>query len=107
MAGAPARIVLEGLPAAATVSRPLPQPVRVLVTDAHGNAAAGASVVFSTRSGAVTPARARTDSVGHAQTRWVLGTRAGEQVVEVVVKEGGLRASGGVRATAAPKRKAR
>jgi hypothetical protein len=37
----------------------------------------------------------------------VLGTRAGEQVVEVVVKEGGLRASGGVRATAAPKRKAR
>jgi hypothetical protein len=107
VAGAPARIVLEGLPAAATVSRPLPQPVRVLVTDAHGNAAAGASVVFSTRSGAVTPARARTDSVGHAQTRWVLGTRAGEQVVEVVVKEGGLRASGGVRATAAPKRKAR
>jgi hypothetical protein len=106
-AGAPARVVLEGLPATATVSRPLAQPVRVLVTDAHGNAAAGASVVFSTRSGAVTPARARTDSVGHAQTRWVLGTHAGEQVVEVVVKEGGLRASGGVRATAAPKRKAR
>jgi hypothetical protein len=107
VAGAPARVVLEGLPAAATVGRPLPQPVRALVTDAYGNAAAGASVVFSTRSGAVTPARARTDSVGHAQTRWVLGIRAGEQVVEVVVKEGGLRASGGVRATAAPKRKAR
>ena len=106
-AGAPARVVLEGLPATATVSRPLAQPVRVLVTDAHGNAAAGASVVFSTRSGAVTPARARTDSLGHAQTRWVLGARAGEQVVEVVVKEGGLRASGGIRATAAPKRKTR
>jgi adhesin/invasin len=106
-AGAPARLVLEGLPAAATVSRALPQPVRVLVTDAHGNAAAGASVVFSTRSGAVTPARARTDSTGRAQARWVLGTRAGEQVVEAMVKEGGLRASGSVRATAAPKRKAR
>jgi adhesin/invasin len=106
-AGAPAKLVLEGLPAAATVSRPLPQPVRVLVTDAHGNAAAGASVVFSTRSGAVTPARARTDSTGRAQARWVLGTRAGEQVVEVLVKEGGLRASDSVRATAAPKRKAR
>ena len=107
MAGAPAKLALEGLPAAATVSRPLPQPVRVLVTDAHGNAAAGASVVFSTRSGALTPTRARTDSTGRAQTRWVLGTRAGDQVVEVVVKEGGLRASGSVRATVAPKRKAR
>jgi adhesin/invasin len=107
MAGTPARLVLEGVPAAATVSRPLPQPVRVLVTDAHGNAAAGASVVFSTRSGAVTPTQARTDSAGRAQTRWVLGTRAGDQVVEVVVKEGGLRASGSVRATVVPKRKAR
>jgi len=107
MAGTPARLVLEGVPAAATVSRPLPQPVRALVTDAHGNAAAGASVVFSTRSGAVTPARVRTDSAGRAQARWVLGTRAGEQVVEVVVKDGGLRASGSVRATVAPKRKAR
>jgi hypothetical protein len=107
MAGTPARLVLEGVPATATVSRPLPQPVRVLVTDTHGNAAAGASVVFSTRSGAVTPTRARTDSAGRAQTRWVLGTRAGDQVVEVVVKEGGLRGSGRVRATVAPKRKAR
>jgi hypothetical protein len=107
MAGAPTKLALEGLPAAATVSRPLPQPVRVLVTDAHGNATAGASVVFSTRSGALTPTRARTDSTGRAQTRWVLGTRPGDQVVEVVVKEGGLRASGSVRATVAPKRKVR
>jgi hypothetical protein len=105
MAGTPARLALEGVPAAATVGRPLPQPVRVFVTDVHGNAAAGASVVFSTRSGALTPARARTDSAGRAQTRWVLGTRAGDQIVEVVVKESGLRASGSVRATAAPKRK--
>jgi Big-like domain-containing protein len=107
MAGVPAKLALEGVPATATVSRPLPQPVRALVTDAHGNPAAGASVVFSTRSGKVTPTRARTDSAGRAQTRWVLGTRAGDQVVEVVVKEGGLRASGGVRATVAPRRKTR
>jgi hypothetical protein len=107
MAGAPAKLAMEGLPPAATVSRPLPQPVRVLVTDAHGNAAAGDSVVFSTRSGALAPTRARTDSTGRAQTRWVLGSRSGDQVVEVVVKEGELRASGSVRATVAPKRKAR
>ena len=107
IAGTPAKLVLEGPPAAATVGRPLPQPVRVLVTDMHGNAAAGFSVAFSTRSGAVTPTRVRTDSAGRAQTRWVLGTRAGDQVVKVVVKDGGLRARGSVRATVAPKRKAR
>jgi hypothetical protein len=107
MAGAPAKLALEGLPSAATASRALPQPIRVLVTDAHGNAAAGASVLFSTRSGALTPTRARTDSTGRAQARWVLGTRPGDQVVEVVVKEGGLRTRGTVRATATPKRKAR
>jgi hypothetical protein len=107
MAGPPAKLALEGLPVAATVSRPLPQPIRVLVTDPHGNATAGASVVFATGSGTLTPTRARTDSAGRAQTRWVLGARAGDQVVEVVVKEGGLRASGSVRATVASKRKTR
>jgi hypothetical protein len=100
-------VVLEGLPAAATVGRPLPQPIRALVTDAHGNPASGVPVVFSARSGTVTPARPHTDSTGHAQARWVLGARAGEQVVEAVVKEGGLRAISRVRASAAPKRKTR
>jgi hypothetical protein len=107
VAGAPAKAVLEGVPATATAGRPLASPIRTLVTDAHGNPAAGVSVVFSTKSGAVTPARARTDSTGRAQARWVLGARAGDQLVEVVVKEGGIRASGKVRATVAPRRKAR
>ena len=107
VAGTPAKVVLEGAPATATAGRALPQPVRVLVTDAHGNPAAGASVVFSPKAGAVTPTRVRTDSAGRAQARWVLGVHAGEQVVEVAVKEGGVRAVGRVRAMAAPKRKAR
>jgi hypothetical protein len=107
VAGAPTKAVLEGVPATATAGRPLASPIWTLVTDAHGNPAAGVSVAFSTKSGALTPARARTDSTGRAQARWVLGPRAGEQLVEVVVKEGGVRASGKVRATVAPKRKAR
>jgi len=37
----------------------------------------------------------------------VLGARAGDQIVDVVVKEGGIRAAGRIRAGAAPKRKAR
>jgi hypothetical protein len=106
-AGPPAKIALEGVPAIAIAGRGLSQPVRVLVTDAHGNPAAGVSVQFTAKAGAVTPARARTDSAGRAQARWVLGTRIGEQVVEVVVKESGVRTAGRVRAGAAPKRKAR
>ena len=106
-AGPPAKAVLEGVPPTATVGRALPQPVRVLVTDAQGNPTPGASVQFTTKSGTVTPSRARTDSTGRAQARWVLGARAGDQIVDVVVKEGGIRAAGRIRAGAAPKRKAR
>jgi hypothetical protein len=106
-AGPPAKVTIEGVPAVAMAGRSLPQPVRVLVSDEHGNPAAGASVVFSAKTGTLKTARARTDSTGHAETRWALGVRAGEQVVEVMVKEGGARASAKVRATAAPKRKAR
>ena len=106
-AGPPARAALEGVPATATVGRALPQPVRVLVTDAQGNPTPGASVLFTTRSGTLTPSRSRTDSTGRAETRWVLGPRAGDQIVDVVVKEGGIRAAGRIRAGAAPKRKAR
>ncbi|MEP6687214.1 MAG: Ig-like domain-containing protein [Gemmatimonadales bacterium] len=106
-AGPPDRVVLEGVPATAPAGRALPQAIRVLVSDAHGNPTAGTSVQFTAKSGAVAPARVRTDSAGRALARWMLGTRAGEQVVEVVVKEGGVRAVGRVQAGPAPKRKAR
>ena len=92
-AGAPAKAVLEGVPATATVGRPLPQPIRVLVTDAHGNPAAGASVVFSTRSG-----DGDTDAGAHRQRRARAGALDAGQHARVsrswrcVVKEGGLRA---------------
>jgi adhesin/invasin len=96
-AGAPAKVAFEGVPASGTVGRPLPQTVRAVVSDAHGNPAAGVSVVFSTKSGTVAPTRARTDSAGRAQTRWTLSPRAGDQVLEAVVKEGGARGAARVR----------
>jgi hypothetical protein len=106
-AGLPAKAAVEGVPATATAGRALLQPVRVLVTDAQGNPTPGASVRFTARAGTVTPSRSRTDSTGRAQTRWVLGPRAGDQAVDVVVKEGGIRTAARIRAGAAPKRKAR
>ena len=96
-AGAPAKVALEGVPAAGTVGRPLPQTVRAVVSDAHGNPAAGVSVVFSTKTGTLAPTRAHTDSAGRAQTRWTLSPRAGDQVLEAVVKEGGARGVAHVR----------
>ena len=100
-----ARIALDDLPATALGGELLPRPVQAIVTDVHGNAVAGAQVTFTAKAGRVSPARARTDAAGHATARWTLATAAGEQRIEVLVKDGGYRASGSVRATAPPRRR--
>jgi Big-like domain-containing protein len=97
--GKPDKVVLEGLPPSATAGRTLAQPVAVVVSDGYGNAVSGALVVFASRSGKVTPSRARTDSTGRATARWLLGAAPGEQQLEATV--GGRRAVGKVRAVSA------
>jgi len=104
-AGAAAKIALGDLPATALGGEPLPRPVQAAVTDIHGNPVPDAMVTFTAKVGKVTPARARTDAAGHAAARWTLATSAGEQRIEVVVKDGGYRASGTVHATAPAKRR--
>jgi hypothetical protein len=103
-AGPAAKIALEGLPATALGGEPLPRPVQAVVTDAHGNAVAGAVVTFGSKGGKVSPSRARTDEAGHVAARWTLASSAGEQRLDVVVKDGTIRASGTVRATAPARR---
>ncbi|HKT61766.1 MAG TPA: Ig-like domain-containing protein, partial [Gemmatimonadales bacterium] len=103
--GAAARIAMDDLPATALGGMPLPRPVQAVVTDAHGNGVPGALVTFTAKSGKVSPARARTDTTGHAAARWTLASSGGEQRIEVVVKDGGYRASGTVRATAPARRR--
>ena len=65
----------------APVGSPLPDPLRVLVTDASGNEAPGVNVNWSvlTGDGIVTPAMSTTDGSGIAETRFSLGPTAGEQ----------------------------
>ena len=104
-AGRADKATFEGLPASAPAGRQLAQPVAVIVTDAYGNGVAGTLVAFTSRSGKLTPGRARTDSTGRAAVRWVLGPAAGDQQVEATVKESGLRATGRVPAVTAGKRK--
>jgi hypothetical protein len=93
------KVVLEGLPPSATAGRALAQPVAVVVSDAYGNAVPGALVLFTSRSGKVTPSRVRTDSTGRALARWLLGATPGEQQLEATV--GGRRVAGKVRAVGA------
>jgi hypothetical protein len=104
-AGRAGKATLEGLPASATAGQPLTQPVAVIVTDAYGNGVAGTQVAFTSRSGKLTPGRARTDSTGRAAVRWLLGPAIGDQQLEATVKESGLRTAGKVRAVAPGKRK--
>jgi hypothetical protein len=95
------KVVLEGVPPSAPAGRALAQPVAIVVSDGYGNAVSGALVVFSSRSGRVTPSRARTDSTGRAAVRWLLGSAPGDQQLEAVVKESGRRVVGKVRAVKA------
>ena len=98
-------IALDDLPATALGGEPLPRPVQAIVTDAHGNPVPDAVVTFTAKAGKVSPSRARTDASGRAAARWTLATSAGEQRIEVVVKDGGYRASGAVRASAPGRRR--
>ena len=59
----------------------LGQPLRVRVTDQHGNAVGGASVQWTALGGgSVMPAAGFTDTSGHAQTVWTLGTATSQTV---------------------------
>jgi hypothetical protein len=57
-----------------------------LVTDVYGNPVADARVYFSVKSGTVTPARAVSDSKGHAVVTWKLGSKPGEQTLVGTVR---------------------
>jgi hypothetical protein len=103
--GPAAKLSLEGAPATAIAGQPLARPLDAMALDAYGNPVVGALVTFTSKTGKVTPARARTDSAGRATARWTLGPTAGDQRIEALLKEGGKRASMTVRATAPPRRK--
>jgi hypothetical protein len=69
-------------------SRDAPKNKRLyaLVTDVYGNPVPDAKVVFSVKSGTVTPTRAVSDAKGRAALTWKLGSKAGEQTLKGVVR---------------------
>jgi hypothetical protein len=68
------------------------QSLDVDLTDAYGNPVADQPVVFSSKSGSVSPARVMTDAAG-ARTRWTPGSKVGKRSLLAVVKGTDARAT--------------
>ena len=84
--GPAANVAFADAPATGTVGRQLAGALVVQVTDEFGNPVGDATVSFSAKSGRVSPTRVVTDAKGEAKTRWVLGTKSGEQSLVVTVR---------------------
>jgi hypothetical protein len=64
-----------------------------VVTDVYGNPVPDARVMFTTKSGTVTPARAVSDTRGRAALTWTPGTKAGEQTLTGAVRSTDVKGS--------------
>jgi hypothetical protein len=69
------------------------QSLDVDLTDAYGNPVADQPVVFSTKSGTVSPARVMTDAKGRAHTRWTPASKVGKRTLVAAVKGSDARAT--------------
>jgi hypothetical protein len=72
-----------------------------VVTDVYGNPVPEAKVMFATKSGTVTPARAVSDTRGRAALTWTPGTKAGEKVLTGSVGSTDVKGSYTIEAAAA------
>ena len=72
---------------------------KVAVTDAYGNAIPDAPTVIAVSAGTVSPTRVMTDQHGQATTRWILGSKPGEQTINVSVRGTTVKTTFTVRAT--------
>jgi hypothetical protein len=80
---APANLSFDDAPAPAktTKTKARSRHLYAVVTDVYGNPVSDAKVMFSTKSGTVTPARAVSDTRGRAELTWTPGVKPGEQTL--------------------------
>ncbi|MGH7532276.1 MAG: beta strand repeat-containing protein, partial [Gemmatimonadales bacterium] len=88
-------VVANGGGQADTVGKTLPQPFVVFVSDARAHLVAGARVIWTAThgGGSFTPDTAFTDSTGHAQTTYTVGTLAGTDSLVGTLPCGGCTAT--------------
>jgi hypothetical protein len=98
---APANLSFDDAPAEAkTKGKEKSRHLYAVVTDVYGNPVPEANVMFSTKSGTVTPARAVSDTRGRAALTWTPGTRPGEKMLTGTVRSTDVKGSYTIEAAA-------
>ena len=82
--------VVGGASQHGTDGTPLPKPIAVRISDAAGNAVAGARVALTLSGGSVPDSTPTTDSLGIVRTRWTLPTASRAEVAHLLVRVDGI-----------------
>jgi hypothetical protein len=90
--GSPANIEFVAPPTGGTAGKPLARPIRLVITDIHGNRVTERQVVLSATSGSLSPARAMPAPDGSVTTKWRVGAKKGVQVLTAEVRGTAVRA---------------
>lgn len=90
--GTPANIEFLSPPTSGTAGKVLPRPVRLVITDVHGNRVTDRQVTLSATSGSLAPARAMPAPDGSVTAKWRLGSKRGLQVLTAEVRGTAVRA---------------
>ncbi len=91
-AGSPANIEFVSPPTSAAAGKPLSRPIRLVITDVHGNRVTDRQVTLSATSGSLSPARAMPAPDGSVTAKWRLGSKRGMQVLTAEVRGTAVRA---------------
>ncbi|MGH7638209.1 MAG: Ig-like domain-containing protein, partial [Gemmatimonadaceae bacterium] len=83
---AAANLTFEDAPPPKSGTRTRAKRVYALVTDVYGNPVPDAPVMFTSRTGSVTPTRAVTDAKGRVLVSWTPGTTSADQTLRGVVR---------------------
>lgn len=90
--GAPANIEFVSPPMSGTAGKLLSRPIRLVITDVHGNRVTERQVTLSATSGSLSPARAMPAPDGSVTAKWRLGSKRGVQVLTAEVRGTAVRA---------------
>jgi hypothetical protein len=90
--GTPANIEFVSPPTSGTAGKVLSRPVRLVITDVHGNRVTDRQVTLSATSGSLAPTRAMPAPDGSVTAKWRLGSKRGLQVLTAEVRGTAVRA---------------
>jgi len=90
--GTPANIEFLSPPVSGTTGKLLSRPIRLVITDVHGNRVTDRQVTLSATSGSLAPTRAMPAPDGSVTAKWRLGSKRGVQVLTAEVRGTAVRA---------------